>query len=144
MAALLPGHWQKRLVDIHVERLRDSADCLQLIRVGPTVCHFAIQILNAAALVKEHPNLFLLTVSNFSCTIDAFTHSLLASELGSKPYLTLEIDAHTADAGVQTRLEPFLDIVQASYLLDSGGPDRLRHFVVAHPRHCGYLSQTDS
>jgi predicted nucleotide-binding protein (sugar kinase/HSP70/actin superfamily) len=51
-------------------------------------------------------------VSNFSCTIDAFTHSMLASQLGSKPYLVLEIDAHTADAGVQTRLEAFLDIVQ--------------------------------
>src|ERR1039458_881209 len=59
-----------------------------------------------------HANLFLLSVSNFSCTIDAFTHSMLASELGSKPYLILEIDAHTADAGVQTRLEAFLDIVQ--------------------------------
>src|ERR1035437_8665077 len=56
-------------------------------------------------------NLFLLCVSNFSCTIDAFTHVMLASELGSKPYLILEIDAHTADAGVQTRLEAFLDIV---------------------------------
>jgi hypothetical protein len=51
-------------------------------------------------------------VSNFSCTIDAFTHALLASELGSKPYLILEIDAHTADAGVQTRLEAFLDIIE--------------------------------
>jgi predicted nucleotide-binding protein (sugar kinase/HSP70/actin superfamily) len=37
---------------------------------------------------------------------------LLASELGSKPYLILEIDAHTTDAGVQTRLEAFLDIVE--------------------------------
>lgn len=36
---------------------------------------------------------------------------MLASELGSKPYLILEIDAHTADAGVQTRLEAFLDII---------------------------------
>jgi predicted CoA-substrate-specific enzyme activase len=88
------------------------ADCLMPTVNGPTVWHFANQILNAAALAKRHPNLFLLSVSNFSCTIDAFTHSLLASELESKPYLILEIDAHTADAGVQTRLEAFLDIVQ--------------------------------
>lgn len=88
------------------------ADCLMPAGKGPTVWHFANQILNAAALARRHPNLFLLTISNFSCTIDAFTQSLLASELGSKPYLTLEIDAHTADAGVQTRLEAFLDIVQ--------------------------------
>lgn len=87
------------------------ADCLAPVGQGPTVWHFANQILNAVALVKRHPNLFLLSVSNFSCTIDAFTHSMLASELGGKPYLLIEIDAHTADAGVQTRLEAFLDII---------------------------------
>ena len=87
------------------------ADCLAPVGEGPTAWHFANQILNAVALCRQHPNLFLLCVSNFSCTIDAFTHAMLASELGSKPYLILEIDAHTADAGVQTRLEAFLDIV---------------------------------
>jgi predicted CoA-substrate-specific enzyme activase len=88
------------------------ADCLMPVGTGATVWHFANQILNAASLAKRHPNLYLLTVSNFSCTIDAFTHSLLDSAMESKPYLALEIDAHTADAGVQTRLEAFLDIVQ--------------------------------
>ena len=88
------------------------ADCLVPVGAGPTVWHFANQILNAVSLAKQRSNLFLLSVSNFSCTIDAFTHSILASELGSKPYLILEIDAHTADAGVQTRLEAFLGIVQ--------------------------------
>ena len=87
------------------------ADCLMPAGEGPTSWHFANQILNAVGIAKQHPNLFLLSVSNFSCTIDAFTHSMLASELGSKPYLVLEIDAHTADAGVQTRLEAFLDII---------------------------------
>ena len=87
------------------------ADCLMQSGEGPTSWHFANQILNAVGIAKQHPNLFLLSVSNFSCTIDAFTHSMLVSELGSKPYLVLEIDAHTADAGVQTRLEAFLDII---------------------------------
>ena len=85
-------------------------DCLPPVETGPTAWHFANQILNAAAIAKKHPNLFLLCVSNFSCTMDAFTQSILASELGSKPHLILEIDAHTADAGIQTRLEAFLDI----------------------------------
>ncbi|MFY9908419.1 MAG: acyl-CoA dehydratase activase, partial [Candidatus Sulfotelmatobacter sp.] len=53
------------------------ADCLTPVGAGPTVWHFANQILNAVSLVKQHPSLFLLSVSNFSCTIDAFTHSLL-------------------------------------------------------------------
>jgi predicted nucleotide-binding protein (sugar kinase/HSP70/actin superfamily) len=88
------------------------ADCLVPVEDGPTVWHYANQILNAATLAKEHPNLFLLCISNFSCTVDAFTHSRLTSQMGAKPYLILEIDAHTADAGVQTRLEAFLDIVR--------------------------------
>lgn len=88
------------------------ADCLAPVNDGATSWHFANQILNAVAIAKQHPNLFLLAISNFSCTIDAFTHSMLASEMGAKPYLVLEIDAHTADAGVQTRLEAFLDIVR--------------------------------
>jgi len=88
------------------------ADCLAPIEVGPTSWHFANQVLNAVALAKRHSNLFVLCVSNFSCTIDAFTHAMLGSEMGSKPYLVLEIDAHTADAGIQTRLEAFLDIVR--------------------------------
>jgi predicted CoA-substrate-specific enzyme activase len=88
------------------------ADCLAAVGDGPTAWHFPNQILNAAALARQHPHLFLLCVSNFSCTIDAFTQAALTSELGAKPYLILEIDAHTADAGVQTRLEAFLDIVR--------------------------------
>ncbi|MFI5358074.1 MAG: acyl-CoA dehydratase activase-related protein, partial [Opitutales bacterium] len=88
------------------------ADCLMADRTGPTAWHFANQIMNAVTLAQRHPNLFLVCVSNFSCTIDAFTHSLLTAELGAKPYLILEIDAATADAGVQTRLEAFLDIVR--------------------------------
>jgi predicted CoA-substrate-specific enzyme activase len=87
------------------------ADCLAPIGQGPMAWHFSNQILNALALVQQHSNLFLVLVSNFSCTVDAFTHAQVASETGSKPYLILELDAHTADAGVQTRLEAFLDII---------------------------------
>jgi predicted nucleotide-binding protein (sugar kinase/HSP70/actin superfamily) len=87
-------------------------DCLPQERGGQTVWHYPNVILNAVALAKQHYNLFLLHVSNFSCTIDAFTQSFFLSELGDKPYLMLEIDAHTADAGIQTRLEAFWDILR--------------------------------
>jgi len=97
------------------------ADCLVATGAGPTPWHFANQIMNAVSLARRHPNLFLLCVSNFSCTIDAFTHAMLASELGARPYLLLEIDAATADAGVQTRLEAFLDIIRNYRAADTGG-----------------------
>ena len=86
-------------------------DCLPPQIAGPTSWHYPNIIMNAVDLVGRHANLFLLHVSNFGCTIDAFLHSLLSSQLASKPYLMLEIDAHTADAGVQTRLEAFLDVI---------------------------------
>jgi predicted CoA-substrate-specific enzyme activase len=87
-------------------------DCLPHQGTGPTPWYYPNMIMNAVQLAKRHRNLFLLYVSNFSCTIDAFTHSMLSSDLGAKPYLMLEIDAHTADAGIQTRLEAFLDIIE--------------------------------
>jgi len=115
------------------------ADCLSSAAgAGPTSWHFANQVMNAVNIVKQHPNLFLLCVSNFSCTIDAFTQSMLASEMGAKPYLILEIDAHTADAGVQTRLEAFLDIVRNFRAGQNGRTDRF------HPAHLsagGYLAR---
>ncbi|MBF8253889.1 MAG: putative CoA-substrate-specific enzyme activase, partial [Deltaproteobacteria bacterium] len=61
------------------------ADCLIPAGAGPTSWHFANQVMNAVNVVKQNPNLFLLCVSNFSCTIDAFTQSMLAAEMGSKP-----------------------------------------------------------
>ncbi len=87
-------------------------DCLPQEQGGQTIWHYPNVILNAVALAKRHYNLFLLYISNFSCTIDAFTHSFFVSELSAKPYLILEIDAHAADAGVQTRLEAFCDILR--------------------------------
>lgn len=116
------------------------ADCLMPVGTGPTVWHFANQILNAASLAKQHPNLFLLSISNFSCTIDAFTHALLASEMGSKPYLILEIDAHTADAGVQTRLEAFLDIVQNYH---AAQPRQATPFALCKLGKGGIVTRTD-
>jgi predicted CoA-substrate-specific enzyme activase len=100
----------RKLASMGIEAI--PADCLAPVGDGPTAWHFANQMMNAVALTKRHPNLFLVCVSNFSCTVDAFTHALLASEMGARPYLVLEIDAHTADAGVQTRLEAFLDTVR--------------------------------
>ncbi|MCG3218396.1 MAG: hypothetical protein KAR35_05300, partial [Candidatus Heimdallarchaeota archaeon] len=72
---------------------------------------FSNYIQFAVDLVKNNKKLFLLYINSFSCTIDAFTQSFVRSEMGSKPYLIMEIDAHTGDAGTQTRLEAFIEII---------------------------------
>jgi predicted CoA-substrate-specific enzyme activase len=76
-------------------------------------------ILKAARLVKNHPRLFGTFISNFSCGPDSFVVGYFREEMGRKPSLTLELDSHTADAGLETRIEAFLDIVQHYRELES-------------------------
>ena len=66
----------------------------------------------AAELVKRHPQLFGVFITNFSCGPDSFLVPYFREIMGSKPSLTLELDSHTADAGVNTRIEAFWDIVK--------------------------------
>ena len=70
-------------------------------------------IMKTARLVKRHPQLFGTFITNFSCGPDSFIIGYFRSVMGRKPSLTLELDSHTADAGLDTRIEAFLDIVSA-------------------------------
>ncbi|MCP4642410.1 MAG: activase [bacterium] len=69
------------------------------------------QILKAAQFTKRHPQLFGTYITNFSCGPDSFLLGYVRDIMGRKPSLTLELDNHTADAGIETRIEAFLDIV---------------------------------
>ncbi len=68
-------------------------------------------ILQAASQVQKHPNLFGVFITSFSCGPDSFLLGYFRERMGQKPSLILELDAHTADAGVDTRIEAFLDVV---------------------------------
>ncbi|MBW2607543.1 MAG: activase [Deltaproteobacteria bacterium] len=70
-------------------------------------------ILKAGRFVKRHPQLFGTYITNFSCGPDSFIIGYFRDIMGRKPSLTLELDSHTADAGLETRIEAFLDIVSA-------------------------------
>jgi predicted CoA-substrate-specific enzyme activase len=67
------------------------------------------RILHAAKLIRNHPKLHALYLSNFSCGPDSFLLSFFKRIMAPKPSLVLEIDEHSADAGVVTRLEAFLE-----------------------------------
>ena len=75
--------------------------------------HWAMgeMILKAAQVVKKNPQLFAAYITNFSCGPDSFLVELFRGEMEGKPSLTLELDSHSADAGVNTRIEAFLDVV---------------------------------
>jgi predicted CoA-substrate-specific enzyme activase len=90
-------------------------------------------IMKSARFVRKHPQLFGVYITNFSCGPDSFIIGYFREVMGQKPSLTLELDSHTADAGLETRIEAFLDIV-ASYrklLADNRIAARRKTFVAA-------------
>jgi predicted CoA-substrate-specific enzyme activase len=75
--------------------------------------YYGQQNMKAVKRVREVGNLYLAWISNFSCAPDSFMLHYVRWLMGQKPYLVLEIDSHTADAGLDTRVEAFLDIVES-------------------------------
>ena len=73
--------------------------------------YYGQQDMKSAALLKNEENIFVTYISNFSCAPDSFMLHYLKWIMGVKPFLILELDSHTADAGVDTRIEAFLDII---------------------------------
>jgi hypothetical protein len=73
------------------------------------------KIMKAAQFVKNRKNLFGCYITNFSCGPDAFLLGFFRRAMQLKPSLTLELDQHTADAGLDTRIEAALDIMNAFY-----------------------------
>jgi len=67
------------------------------------------KILRAAEIIKNDPRLFAIYLSNFSCGPDSFLMTFFKDIMGKKPCLQLELDEHSADAGVITRLEAYLE-----------------------------------
>jgi predicted nucleotide-binding protein (sugar kinase/HSP70/actin superfamily) len=70
------------------------------------------QILRTAKFVKKHPNCFGLHLTNFSCGADSFIEHFYRHIMREKAYLILELDEHSAVAGVMTRLEAYKNVVE--------------------------------
>ena len=68
-------------------------------------------ILKTLKFVKRHSMLFPVYISNFGCGPDSFLQHFASFLMDRKPMLYLELDSHTADAGIGTRAAAFLDIV---------------------------------
>jgi predicted nucleotide-binding protein (sugar kinase/HSP70/actin superfamily) len=79
-------------------------------------------VLKAASFVERHPQLFGCYITNFSCGPDSFLLGYFRDIMGGKPSLTLELDSHVADAGLETRIEAFLGIVKACREMKKGRP----------------------
>lgn len=78
-------------------------------------------ILRGADFIGSHPRLFACYISNFSCGPDSFIIGFARDRMGEKPMLVLELDSHVADAGLETRIEAFIDIIRNYLRLQDSG-----------------------
>lgn len=67
------------------------------------------KILASASFIRKHPNLYAVYLTSFGCGPDSFITHFFRRLMSGKPYLQLELDEHSADAGLITRIEAFLD-----------------------------------
>ncbi|MBN8217762.1 MAG: activase [Spirochaetes bacterium] len=88
--------------------------------------YYGQQDMKAASLIKKEDNIFLTWISNFSCAPDSFMLHYVKWMMGTKPFLVLELDSHSADAGIDTRVEAFLDIIDG-YRSKTGGETEARY-----------------
>ncbi|MBI4654671.1 MAG: CoA protein activase [Nitrospirae bacterium] len=70
------------------------------------------EIIQAARFIRNNPMLYPIYIGNFNCGPDSFIFEYFKEEIGDKPFLFLEIDEHSADAGAITRCEAFLDGIE--------------------------------
>lgn len=94
------------------------------------------RILKAAHIIKNTPGLYAIFIGNFSCGPDSFILKYFKEEMGDKPFLHLEIDEHSADAGAVTRCEAFIDSIQQqlrSSRNHTSSPVRRVHNKMQHP-----------
>ncbi|MDH3224792.1 MAG: acyl-CoA dehydratase activase-related protein, partial [Gemmatimonadota bacterium] len=71
-------------------------------------------ILAAGKIIAEDERLQAIYLTSFDCGPDSFLVSFFRRMLGAKPFLELEVDDHTAEAGIVTRCEAFLDSLNLS------------------------------
>jgi predicted nucleotide-binding protein (sugar kinase/HSP70/actin superfamily) len=81
------------------------------------------KILKSAKFIKRDDRLFATYISNFSCGPDSMILSSFREIMGTKPSLTLELDGHTADAGINTRIDAAIDVIKNYIKLKSNISD---------------------
>ncbi|MBS0010671.1 MAG: hypothetical protein KFF49_04635 [Bacteroidales bacterium] len=67
------------------------------------------KIIAASRIIRKSPDLYAAYLGNFRCGPDSFITHYVRHEMKGKPFLHLEVDEHSADAGMITRCEAFLD-----------------------------------
>jgi predicted CoA-substrate-specific enzyme activase len=72
------------------------------------------KIMAATRIVAKDDRLNAVYIGNFRCGPDTFITHFVKHGMRGKPYLHLEVDEHSADAGMITRCEAFLDSLRGN------------------------------
>ena len=70
--------------------------------------NYGRKIIAAAKIVGQYPNLHIIYLTNFKCGPDSYIKHFI-TEASGKPFLSLQFDGHSNDAGYITRCEAYLD-----------------------------------
>ena len=70
--------------------------------------NYGRKILASAKIVAQYPNLHIIYLTNFKCGPDSYIKHYITKASG-KPFLSLQFDGHSNDAGYLTRCEAYLD-----------------------------------
>ncbi|AOT73003.1 acyl-CoA dehydratase activase [Geosporobacter ferrireducens] len=74
---------------------------------------FGQHILSGAQIIKQHPNLYPIYITNHGCGPDTVLAHYFKEEMKGKPYLNIEVDEHFSSVGVLTRIEAFVNSLKA-------------------------------
>ncbi len=66
----------------------------------------------AAHIIKNQKADGIIYLSSFSCGIDSVVTELIKCEIGAFPFMVLKLDEHTGEAGFDTRIEAFSDMLK--------------------------------
>ena len=91
-------------------------------------------LMKALVLIREDERLFPVLLTNFGCGPDSFFMKYMEAEIGDKPHLILEVDDHTGDAGMVTRIEAFLDTLSVPPRRQKPSPRALNLVIKGEPR----------
>lgn len=71
--------------------------------------NYGKKIIQSAKIVGKNPNLHIIYITNFKCGPDSYIKQFIRKASNGKPFLSLQFDGHSNDAGFITRCEAYLD-----------------------------------
>ena len=72
---------------------------------------FGQHILTGAKIIRNNPALYAIYLTNHGCGPDTVLSHQFEKEMKGKPYLHIEVDEHSSEVGVNTRLEAFINSI---------------------------------